>query len=110
MTNPKTFRGKSPSGKKDATACRNWMKGKCDKGDNCDYWHAPDCRRQKKGGHCKFGDKCGYRHTGKKATPVNSEESSGGDSEKKKKKTQTRTKEERGSSQKEKEKEGLLFR
>merc|ERR1712086_794415 len=72
--------------KKDATACRNWMKGKCDKGDNCDFWHAPDCRRQKKGGHCKFGDKCGYRHTGKKATPANSEESSGGDSEKKKKK------------------------
>ena len=27
MTNPKTFRGKSPSGKKDVEACRNWLKG-----------------------------------------------------------------------------------
>ena len=108
MTNPKTFRGKSPSGKKDVEACRNWLKGKCDR-DNCDFWHAPDCRRQKKGGTCKFGDKCGYRHTGKKATPANSDDSSGGDSEKKKEEAKE-TEEEGGSFQKEKEKEGLLVR
>ena len=101
MTNPKIFRGKSLSGKKDVEACRNWLKGKCDR-DNCDFWHAPDCRRQKKGGTCKFGDKCGYRHTGKKATPANSDVSSGGDSEKKKKKQKQKKKKEEAKKKKKK--------
>ena len=104
MTKPKTFRGKSPSGKKDVEACRNWLKGKCDR-DNCDFWHAPDCRRYKKDGKCKFGDKCGYRHAGKKATPANSDVSSGGDSEKKSKKKQKHKKKKEEAKKKKKKKD-----
>ena len=37
------------------------MTGKCDRGDNCDYWHVPDCHWFKKG-KCSNGAKCLFRH------------------------------------------------
>ena len=85
---PKKMRGKSPSGQEDRPACTKWKKGKCDKGDECNYWHTPDCTRWKNTGKCKFGDKCAFRHLNKpkkKATPVNSDNEAGGNSGKKKK-------------------------
>lgn len=80
------------------------MKGKCDR-DNCDFWHAPDCRRYKKDGKCKFGDKCGYKHSGKKATPANSDVSSGGDSERKSKKQKKQKKKKEEAKKKKKKKD-----
>mgnify|MGYP002841860775 CR=1 FL=1 len=41
---PSTIRGKSPSGKKDCKPCRNFLKGKCNRGDACDFWRTISAR------------------------------------------------------------------
>ena len=88
------MRGKSPSGQENRPACTNWMKGKCEKGKECNYWHIPDCTRFKNNGKCKFGDKCAFRHLKgkKKATPVNSDNEAGGNSSNKKNKKEKKNK------------------
>lgn len=37
-------RGTSPSGKQDRPACTQWIKGKCSKGKQCDYFHTEICK------------------------------------------------------------------
>ena len=36
-------------------------KGKCTKGDKCNFWHSPVCRHFKRG-NCTEGDKCVFVH------------------------------------------------
>ena len=47
------------------------MKGKCTKGDSCDYWHPPVCRFFRQG-NCSAGKKCSFLHPPSKnsATPA----------------------------------------
>ena len=54
-------RGKSPSGRTDQVPCRDWMKGKCTKGKECDFWHVPNCRFFRVG-NCSMGKECIFRH------------------------------------------------
>ena len=65
--------GKSPSGKEDAIPCFNYLKGKCDKGANCDWWHPPECRFFKQG-NCSAGKSCSFVHAKDKAAPAPSPE------------------------------------
>ena len=60
-------RGTSPSGKKDRPPCFAHAKGKCPKGDACDYWHPPVCKYFK-AGNCSEGKKCCFLHPGKDVT------------------------------------------
>ena len=57
-------RGKSPSGEEDRPACREWMKGPCTKGKECNFWHPFGCMHFRRG-KCKLGEKCKYRHVEK---------------------------------------------
>jgi hypothetical protein len=63
-------RGTSPSGQKDKPPCRNYIKGTCTKGADCDYWHPPVCRFWK-AGTCS-DKKCPFLHMEKpqKAAPA----------------------------------------
>ena len=64
-------RGKSPSGKEDALPGFNYLKGKCQKGNECDYWHPPKCKFFMQG-DCSAGKGCSFLHpaSGKKAAPA----------------------------------------
>ena len=57
-------RGTSPSGKEDRPPCHNFAKGKCTKGDACDYWHPQVCRFFK-AGNCSAGKSCCFLHPSK---------------------------------------------
>ncbi len=57
-------RGTSPSGKADRPPCRNFAKGKCTKGDECDWWHPQVCKFFK-AGNCSEGKKCAFLHPSK---------------------------------------------
>ena len=50
----KKSRSNSPAGEK-KPPCRNHLKGKCTKGDQCPFWHSPPCRFYK-GGTCNAGE------------------------------------------------------
>ena len=54
-------RGTSPSGKDNVPPCSLHKKGKCTKGDKCNFWHSPVCRHFKRG-NCTEGDKCVFVH------------------------------------------------
>ena len=54
-------RGKSPSGKADKAPCRNWAKGSCTKGDQCDFWHPRPCKFYPSG-RCDAGKDCVFPH------------------------------------------------
>ena len=41
--------------------CRSYMKGRCDKGASCKYWHPPECIFWKKG-NCRNGNECVFAH------------------------------------------------
>ena len=41
--------------------CHKYLKGQCNRGDKCKYYHPPDCKFHKQG-KCKKGDKCKFRH------------------------------------------------
>ena len=41
--------------------CKNYLKGKCDKGDACKYHHNGPCHFHAKGS-CKRGDDCIFQH------------------------------------------------
>ena len=41
--------------------CRAYLKGRCDKGTSCKYWHPPDCIFWKKGS-CRNGNECILAH------------------------------------------------
>jgi len=56
----KKSRSHSPAGEK-KPPCRNHVKGKCTKGDQCPFWHSPPCRFYK-GGTCNAGEKCIFLH------------------------------------------------
>ena len=57
-------RGTSPSGKEDRPPCYAYCKGKCNKGDACDYWRPPACKFFK-AGNCSEGKKCCFLHPSK---------------------------------------------
>ena len=59
-------RGKSPSGQLDCKPCFDFVKGKCEKGDKCNYWHQPACKAFKEG-NCKYGNDCRFSHAKPKA-------------------------------------------
>ena len=66
---------RSPSPKKKIVTdtnllCRNFLKGKCDKGDSCKYHHNGACRFFAKG-NCSRGDACIYGHSTTPAAPAN---------------------------------------
>ena len=42
----------------------DFFRGSCVKDKNCDYWHPPFCRFQKRG-QCRSGTKCPFVHIGK---------------------------------------------
>ena len=65
-------RGTSPSGKKDSQPCKNFKKGTCDKGKDCEYWHPPKCVFFQKG-ECRAGTKCVFIHDSK-AAPASKKE------------------------------------
>lgn len=54
-------RGTSPSGKPQAPGCYAWLKGKCKKGEKCDYYHVQTCTFWREG-KCNQGDKCMWLH------------------------------------------------
>ena len=56
----KKSRSTSPAGDK-KPPCRNHLKGKCTKGEQCAYWHSPPCRFFKSG-TCNAGEKCIFLH------------------------------------------------
>ena len=56
----KKSRSNSPAGEKEPP-CRNHLKGKCTKGDQCPFWHSPPCRFHK-GCTCNAGEKCIFLH------------------------------------------------
>ena len=58
---PSPKRGKSPSGMKDCKPCFDFIKGKCERGDKCNYWHQPACKAFKEG-NCKYGNDCKFSH------------------------------------------------
>ena len=70
--NKQPTRGTSPSGKKDVKACFNYMKDKCTKGKQCNYWHPKPCRDGKK---CKLGKECVFYHPPKAAAAKDSDKS-----------------------------------
>jgi hypothetical protein len=41
--------------------CKNFLKGKCNKGDACTYHHNGPCHFHAKGS-CKHGDSCVFSH------------------------------------------------
>jgi hypothetical protein len=49
--------------------CKNYLKGKCDKGKDCKYHHNGPCAFFKKG-TCKRGDDCVYQHSSDPAIPA----------------------------------------
>ena len=53
-------RGTSPSGKHNATPCKWYYKGQCQKGKACECWHPPPCVHYKRG-KCT-NDKCAFLH------------------------------------------------
>ena len=55
------LRGKSPSGRENCRPCMVYLKGKCEKGKACNYWHPPECTYFKRG-NCNRGKKCVFRH------------------------------------------------
>ena len=58
----KERRGESADkSKKDARPCKFFVQGKCKDGENCKFWHTPQCRLHKIG-KCVMGDKCIYWH------------------------------------------------
>ena len=76
-------RGTSPSGKADRPACRNFAKGKCTKGDECDFWHPKVCKFFQ-AGNCSEGNKCAFLHPSKDnsaAAAGKPQESAGGNKE-----------------------------
>jgi len=56
-----TLRGVSPSGRENAKPCINYLKGHCQHGRNCGYWHTPQCRHFLRG-TCVMGDKRIMKH------------------------------------------------
>ena len=92
----KKLGGKSPSGKTDREPCRYYLKGKCEKGDKCDYWHPPVCRDLKKG-KCEAGKKCCFLHPRERnatpaATPEDEKETKPPKKEKEKPKAKVKSK------------------
>ena len=63
--------------------CRNFLKGKCDKGDSCKYHHNGVCTFFAKG-TCKKGDDCIYGHVATTAAPALSSEATAKPGQKKK--------------------------
>ena len=53
-------------------ACFNYMKDKCTKGKQCNYWHPRPCRDGKK---CKLGKECVFYHPPKAAAAKDSDKS-----------------------------------
>jgi hypothetical protein len=62
--------GTSPSGKEKREPCKNWLKGTCDKGKKCDFWHTGNCKHFAQG-KCDRKD-CIFKHPKKdrKASPA----------------------------------------
>ena len=57
----KSFRGRSPSGKKSRLPCKHHLKGTC-ANPSCEKWRSPECLLYKSTEGCKFGDKCAFAH------------------------------------------------
>ena len=73
-SNANSVRGKSPSGKADQKLCSFFLKGNCNKGDACDFYHARPCKNFA-AGKCKKGDDCQFLHFPRgRASPANGEE------------------------------------
>lgn len=67
---PGLCRRRSPPGEADRPPCRFHRNGQtCAEGDNCKFWHQPDCTFHKRG-KCEKGNKCRLRHAGSNAKPA----------------------------------------
>lgn len=57
----------SPSRRRQGTACTFFLRGRCNRGDDCPFIHARDaekplCRYVNEPGGCRFGARCIFRH------------------------------------------------
>ena len=59
LPNPKE--GHPLFGKTDRPHCQHYIKGKCTKGNSCDFWHTPLCKFHTEG-KCTAGQDCTYLH------------------------------------------------
>ena len=58
---PRSPRGRSPSGKMARLPCKDCLKGTCTT-LFCGKWHPPECLFNKSEKGCRFGEKCSYAH------------------------------------------------
>ena len=67
-------KARSPFPKKDVKEpCRAYLKGRCDKGTSCKYWHPPVCTFWKKG-TCRKGNECLFAHLQKEKASENADD------------------------------------
>ena len=58
---PRSPRGKSPSGRMFRLPCKDYLGGTCNN-SLCEKWHPPECVFYKTKSGCLFGEKCSYAH------------------------------------------------
>ena len=54
-------RGTSPSGKEGRPTCTFYLRGECNRGKNCEYFHPQPCTHFN-AGSCKLGEECEFAH------------------------------------------------
>lgn len=77
-------KGKSPSGKLNRKPCFNFLKGECNKGKACDFWHIPVCSFYSQGS-CRSGKQCIFVHDAKQLAAQHEEQETAEQKKKRKK-------------------------